>query len=103
MKLFQHISVSQTRELIADGSVALLDIRDPVSYHNGHIDGALLLDNSNLQQFLAATDRETPVVVYCYHGNSSQNAAQVLAQQGFTQVYSMDGGYEAWRMAPGAG
>ena len=43
------------------------------------------------------TDFETPVVVVCYHGNSSQGAAQYLAQQGFETVFSMDGGFEAWR------
>jgi thiosulfate sulfurtransferase len=38
-----------------------------------------------------------PVIVCCYHGVSSQQAAQFLIHQGFENVYSMDGGFEAWR------
>ena len=42
------------------------------------------------------TDFETPVIVCCYHGISSQQAAQFLIHQGYDEVYSLDGGYEAW-------
>jgi len=37
-------------------------------------------------------------VVVCYHGNSSQQAAQFFAGEGFNDVYSMDGGFEAWKL-----
>jgi thiosulfate sulfurtransferase len=37
------------------------------------------------------------VVVVCYHGNSSQSAAAYLASQGFSDVYSLDGGFELWQ------
>lgn len=45
------------------------------------------------------TDFSKPVLVMCYHGNSSKSAAQYLLTQGFDQVYSIDGGFEAWRLA----
>lgn len=99
MQRFQQISVQQTRQLLAEQDITLVDIRDGHSYQEGHIEGALLLDNSSIESFLASTDREKPVVVYCYHGISSQGAANYLLQQGFTTVYSMDGGYEGWRSA----
>jgi len=35
--------------------------------------------------------------VVCYHGNSSQSAAAYLISQGFSDVYSLDGGFELWR------
>ena len=50
-----------------------------------------------LHGFMQQYEFDQPVVVVCYHGNSSQGAAQYLAQQGFEQVYSMDGGFESWR------
>ncbi|MDE0931482.1 MAG: rhodanese-like domain-containing protein, partial [Halioglobus sp.] len=43
-------------------------------------------------------DRDQPLLIYCYHGNSSQGAADYFFNQGFEDVYSMDGGYEAWRL-----
>ncbi|WP_101759955.1 thiosulfate sulfurtransferase GlpE [Oceanicoccus sp. KOV_DT_Chl] len=94
---FQRISTTQAKQLIAQGDIAIVDVRDGQSYHNGHIDQAILLDNSSVNQFIASTEKSTPVLVYCYHGNSSQNAAQFLFEQGFAEVYSMDGGFEAWR------
>ena len=42
---------------------------------------------------------EQPILVMCYHGISSQGAAQYLVNQGFEQVYSVDGGFEAWQRA----
>jgi thiosulfate sulfurtransferase len=42
---------------------------------------------------------EQPILVMCYHGISSQGAAQYLVNQGFEEVYSVDGGFEAWHRA----
>ena len=39
---------------------------------------------------------EVITIVTCYHGNSSQSAAAYLVSQGFTDVYSLDGGFELW-------
>ena len=46
---------------------------------------------------IAAADLDAPLVVVCYHGNSSQSAAAYFIQQGFSDVYSLDGGFELWR------
>ncbi|MDX1391129.1 MAG: thiosulfate sulfurtransferase GlpE [Rheinheimera sp.] len=97
MSDFQHISVAQTAEQLAQGKVIIADIRDEQSFAAAHIDGAYHLTNGSLATFMQQFDLDQPVVVVCYHGNSSQGAAQYLAQQGFAQVYSMDGGFESWR------
>ena len=47
---------------------------------------------------LDKTPKTTPVLVVCYHGVSSQQAANVIANQGYDNVYSMDGGFEAWKL-----
>ena len=99
MAEFSRISIQQAHALIAAGNVTLADIRDPQSYHSAHINGAVHLDNTNIDQFIAETAKNKPLIVYCYHGNSSQSAAQFLLEQGFAEVYSMDGGFEMWRSA----
>ena len=50
-----------------------------------------------LADFIAHADFDRPLIVACYHGNSSQGAAAYLAHQGFAEVYSLDGGFELWR------
>ncbi|GAA6185011.1 MULTISPECIES: thiosulfate sulfurtransferase GlpE [Alteromonadaceae] len=99
MEQFEHISVEQTQALLLDKKAQLVDIRDEQSFAAGHIEGAVHLTNGSLQQFMSETEFETPVIVCCYHGISSQQAAQFLIHQGFEQVYSMDGGFEAWKAA----
>jgi thiosulfate sulfurtransferase len=97
--MFQHISPQQLKEKIDNESITIVDVRDANSYFSGHISNASLLDNKSVADLIANTDHDQPVVVCCYHGNSSQGAAQYLFEQGFKQTFSLDGGFEVWKMA----
>jgi thiosulfate sulfurtransferase len=96
MTTFKRIDAHTAYQLRQQGA-CVVDIRDPHSFASAHITGSQHLDNQSIHDFLCDTDRNTQVVVTCYHGNSSQNAAAYLAHQGFTDVYSLDGGIEAWK------
>ncbi|CNJ47500.1 thiosulfate sulfurtransferase GlpE [Yersinia mollaretii] len=96
MEQFETISVEQAHTRLKENNAVLVDIRDPQSYEAGHAPSAFHLTNSSLHTFMQQTDFEQPVMVMCYHGNSSKGAAQYLLQQGFEAVYSIDGGFEAW-------
>ena len=96
MSAFKHISIQDAAEKLDTFSV--VDIRDPQSFANGHMPDALNLNNDNFASFLDKTPKTTPVLVVCYHGVSSQQAANVIANQGYDNVYSMDGGFEAWKL-----
>ena len=96
MDQFKHITVADAQQLIAKQTVTLADIRDVQSYNTSHIDGAIHLSNENLPEFINENDLDTPLIVYCFHGHSSQPAAQYLLEQGFEEVYSLIGGYSAW-------
>ncbi|MEZ0121766.1 MAG: thiosulfate sulfurtransferase GlpE [Candidatus Reddybacter sp.] len=93
---FQHLSVEQLKILLDEQDVVLLDTRDEASYQAAHIDGAMRLDDRTVTGFVNDTEKTSTVVVVCYHGHSSQGAANYLADQGFSNVYSLDGGYSAW-------
>ena len=96
MDTFENISLSDAKILINSNNSVIVDIRDPESFKSGHIEGAIHLSNDNLHDFIRDSDLETPVIVCCYHGHSSQSAAQFLLEQGFDTVYSLIGGYSAW-------
>ena len=98
MDAFKRISVEQAKNLCADGAV-MVDIRDPESFAGGHPSGAIHLDNQSLAEFIAQADVDAPTSVVCYHGHSSQSAAAYLHSQDFSDLYSMDGGFEEWRHA----
>ncbi|MFH4094746.1 thiosulfate sulfurtransferase GlpE, partial [Acinetobacter baumannii] len=57
------------------------------------------LTNDTIVAFMEDVEFEQPILVMCYHGISSQGAAQYLVNQGFEHVYSVDGGFEAWQRA----
>jgi len=94
---FKHLNPNQLVTMLSEGEVQIVDIRDEGSYATGHIPGAQLLDNSGLQAFIESANLDTPLVVCCYHGNSSQPAAAFLHDRGFDDVYSLDGGFSGWQ------
>lgn len=95
---WQRIAPASATALMAERAPAIVDIRDPQAFGTGHIPGAVHLDSQSAPDFLAATERTRPVIVCCYHGFSSQGAAAWLEGQGFEEVYSLDGGFEGWRL-----
>ncbi|GAA0619629.1 thiosulfate sulfurtransferase GlpE [Halomonas beimenensis] len=96
---FQHLDIATLGDwLDADRPLTLVDIRDPASFAAGRIPGSRHLDNAGVPALLAEAPRETPLVVVCYHGHSSQQAAAWLAGQGFAEVYSLDGGFTDWQV-----
>lgn len=99
MDQFAHISAHDAHQKLSAGEARLVDIRDPQSFETAHAVGAFHLTNGTLVRFMNEVDFDTPVIVMCYHGNSSQGAAQYLVQQGYETVYSIDGGFEGWKLA----
>jgi thiosulfate sulfurtransferase len=97
MEQFAHISVQETQQKLSGDEVRIVDIRDDAAFAAGHIKGSTHLTNGSLHSFMSGVEFDTPVIVCCYHGISSQQAAQFLIHQGFEEVYSLDGGFEAWR------
>lgn len=78
-------------------SLAVLDVREPVEWANGHIDGAVHVPLSDLAQRLAELpDRQTLVV--CKMGGRSAQAVAYLVQQGHDAV-NLDGGMLEWEAA----
>lgn len=102
MKEFIRIDTDAAKSILNNNSECILvDIRDENSYNEGHADGAICLNQDNVQIFLERTNKSSPILVMCYHGNSSQSVADYLVKEGFEEVYSIDGGYEEWKQSEG--
>lgn len=81
---------------LLEKNAQVVDIRDPASFSNGRIRHALHLSNDNVMDFIEESDLTAPVIVCCYHGNSSKNVAEYLLSVGFKDVYSLNGGFTQW-------
>jgi len=97
--IIQSISAEKARDLLKTRpDIQIVDIRDARSFESAHIPGSTHLSEQNIEQFIKDTQPDTALIVMCYHGISSQGAIAYLSSRGFTETYSMDGGFEAWSL-----
>ena len=92
---YQTLHASEVLDLCAQAETCVLDCRDPRSYEQGHLPGAQLVSDIVIKR-LMRSDKDRPVLVYCYHGISSRDLASVMVNLGFTTVFNLDGGWQAW-------
>ena len=90
---YKCIHVQEAQELLNDPGTVIVDIRDKVSFQAGNIPNSINLSDENIIDFLDSTDRKAPLLIYCYHGINSKDAAEYFVNNGFHTVFSLDGGY----------
>lgn len=93
---YLDISPAELSTLGAEPSLVIFDTRDPASYARGHLEGAIPVSDAALRQLMKARQPERPILVYCYRGNSSRDMCQFIAGMGFTRIYNLAGGWQAW-------
>lgn len=94
---FKIISSGDAKKIIQEAAAQVIDIRDQASFLASHIEGAQQVGEHNIDGFMATADMDKPLIVCCYSGMMSQNAAAYFCEQGFDDVYSLEGGYSAWQ------
>jgi rhodanese-related sulfurtransferase len=96
----REVSVAQTRERIdSDPRVTLIDVREDNEWEAGHAAGAKHHGKGIIERDieLALPDKSAELILYCGGGYRSALAADVLQRMGYTNVYSMAGGWKAWQ------
>lgn len=98
---FENADVKAFSELIEDSSVVLLDVRTASEFAEGHIEGAINIDQGQsdfMEKAKAALPMDKKIAVYCRSGRRSANAAGKLAAEGYRCV-NLKGGIVAWKEA----
>lgn len=98
---FENADVNAFSELIEDSSVVLLDVRTASEFAEGHIEGAINIDQGQsdfMEKAKAALPMDKKIAVYCRSGRRSANAAGKLAAEGYRCV-NLKGGIVAWKEA----
>ncbi|TWH76281.1 rhodanese-related sulfurtransferase [Azomonas agilis] len=91
---YQCLSAHEAADLIRrDKTLTVFDVRDLHSYKQEHLEGSMHLAEDRLPLWFNRLDKKAPVLIYCYHGNSSKTFAQMFSDFHFQRVYSVDGGY----------
>ena len=76
----------------------LVDVRTPEEYSEGFIEGAQNIDyrNDSFKENISKLNKNQPVLLYCRSGGRSGDAAEVLKDMGFLEIYDLKGGFMAW-------
>jgi hydroxyacylglutathione hydrolase len=75
----------------------VLDVRRDDEWNDGHIPGALHVENGRLASEDLPVPKDAPVVVHCHTGNRSTIGLSVLARRGYTNLALLDGGWAEWQ------
>ena len=84
---------------IGNDNYLFVDVRTVSEYEDGHIEGAILIPVSEIDDRLSELPRDRPIIVYCNGSscNRSGAAAEFLINNGFTEVYDLEGiGINEW-------
>lgn len=98
----REVSVEQAIDRIAGGA-KLVDVREDTEWEAGRATGAVHLGRGVIERDVieAFPEKSTELILYCGGGYRSALAADNLQKMGYTNVFSMAGGWKAWKEAGG--
>ena len=95
----QGIAASEAAELLHSDdaeTIVLLDVREDVELSMAAIDGAMHIPMAQIPARIGELNPDQTIVVMCHTGGRSAQVATYLSQQGFSDVFNLDGGIQAW-------
>jgi rhodanese-related sulfurtransferase len=94
----REISVNETLERIREGA-NLIDVREDNEFEKAHAAGATHMGRGIIERDIVQTfpEKDTELILYCGGGYRSALAADMLQKMGYTNVWSMAGGWKAWK------
>ncbi|MBI1226458.1 MAG: rhodanese-like domain-containing protein [Bacteroidetes bacterium] len=98
-KGYADLDLAGFKAKMAEPNTVILDVRTPAETAEGMIDGAIEIDYEadNFETQVDKLDKEKTYLVYCKSGGRSSEACDIMANKGFKNLYSLKGGYTAWR------
>ena len=94
----REVSVDAARERMKDGA-KLIDVREDNEWDQAHAAGASHMARGIIERDIVQTfpDKGSELILYCGGGYRSALAADMLQKMGYTNVWSMAGGWKAWK------
>ena len=96
----KEVSVEETLERMNDGA-KVIDVREDNEWDAAHAAGATHLGRGIIERDIVGKfpEKDTELILYCGGGYRSALSADMLQKMGYTNVYSMAGGWKAWKEA----
>jgi rhodanese-related sulfurtransferase len=100
----REVSVAETQARLKQNPGAkLIDVREDNEWQAAHASGATHLGKGIIERDIetAVPEKNTELILYCGGGYRSALASDALQKMGYTNVFSMAGGWKAWQEAGG--
>src|ERR1700677_192875 len=97
--MVRRIAARDAQQLLAQGGVDVVDVREPHEWATGHVPGARLVPLGQLRTDPDSAHLGSRVLFVCERGGRSLQAAELAASRGTAEVYSLDDGTGGWRSA----
>jgi rhodanese-related sulfurtransferase len=99
----REVSVDETRRKLDSRKATVLDVREESEWNAGHVRGAEHLGKGIIERDIEAKvpDKNAEIILYCGGGFRSALSADNLQKMGYSNVYSMAGGWRAWQESGG--
>ena len=99
----REVTVEQTKEKLAKREATVIDVREDNEWQAGHVAGAEHMGRGVIVRDIVARipEKNTELILYCGGGFRSALSADNLQKMGYTNVYSMAGGWREWKDAGG--
>lgn len=94
----EFIQPADAQAKLSQGGVLLVDIRSDAEYEAGHIPGAVLIPDAQLDSAAARLLNPRETIFYCSSGMRTRASAPILAKAGFGNATCIDGGLQSWRL-----
>jgi rhodanese-related sulfurtransferase len=94
----EDYSPKQVAQLLAEGGVQLIDVRQADEHEAGRIAGSRLIELAELTGQAGTIERDTPVIFYCRSGARSAMATEAFIEAGY-DAHNMSGGMLEWQAA----
>jgi rhodanese-related sulfurtransferase len=99
----REVSVEETRRKLESGEAKVVDVREESEWAAGHVRGAEHLGKGVIERDVESRipDKSSEIILYCGGGFRSALSADNLQKMGYTDVYSMAGGWREWQRVGG--
>lgn len=95
----KNISPLELKEmLLKEEGIRLIDVREKWEHNIARINGSKLVPLGTISEQYKELNVNEKIVVFCHHGSRSYNACRFMIQNGFKNVYNLEGGINAWSL-----
>jgi rhodanese-related sulfurtransferase len=100
----REVTVAETQQRMSENKdVKLIDVREDNEWNEAHAAGSIHLGKGIIERDIEKTvpDKDAELILYCGGGYRSALATDSLQKMGYTNVWSMAGGWKAWKASEG--